>query len=204
MVVSEWLIEDRQGVHDAIYTCYTHTTTFVFSASLSINNKTQNEANALGSNWRHLNWLWLAESKTTKHHLGRTSNFLFSSSLPPSTSPPKKTLPRQRIRRAGLSVYLVCLSLITHSIFCLAIRNFLLYALSVVSVSCQGKWKISLCSGLGAYADQNHETDFFSVSFRLLDSLIYLSSSVFLSFKSLRTTITFRSTTPPLHYGRRA
>lgn len=55
MVVSEWLIEDRQGVHDAIYTCYTHTTTFVFSASLSINNKTQNEANALGSNWRHLN-----------------------------------------------------------------------------------------------------------------------------------------------------
>ena len=38
MVVYEWLIRNRQGVHDAIYTCYTHTTTtFVFlQVSLSI------------------------------------------------------------------------------------------------------------------------------------------------------------------------
>ena len=38
MVVYEWLIRNRQGVHDDIYTCYTHTTTtFVFlQVSLSI------------------------------------------------------------------------------------------------------------------------------------------------------------------------
>ena len=49
MEVSEWLIEDRQGVH-AIHILLL----LFFSASISINNGTQNEANALGSNWRHL------------------------------------------------------------------------------------------------------------------------------------------------------
>ena len=145
-----------------LYTYYYYY--FCFSASFFINNKTQNEANALGSNWRRLHWLWLAASggpgeakqPNTISDEPPTSSFFFS-----SFNLPQKTLPRQHTRRASLSVYLFCLSFFNDS-FCLLSCNPQFSSLCSAGSVCQlsGRWKVSLCSDLGAYANLKHENWF--------------------------------------------
>ena len=122
-----------------LYMLYTYYYYFCFSASFFINNKTQNETNALGSNWRHLHWLVASggPGKQNNQTPSRTNLQLPLSSSLPSTSPKKHSPDNTLVGLVWVFIYFVCLSLITHSIFCLAIRNFLLYAVPVVSVSCQ-------------------------------------------------------------------
>lgn len=165
MVVYEWLIKEQTGCTWCyLYMLYTYYYYFCFSASFSINNKPQNEANALGSNWRHLHWLWLTASggpgKQNNQTPSRTNLQLPLSSSLPSTSPKKHSPDNTLVGLIWVLIYFVCLSLITHSIFCLAIRNFLLYAVPVVSVSCQVSERSLFALTWALMQTSNTRTDF--------------------------------------------